>query len=201
MKKSILLFILGLAFLLAGCRPDGILSRDGMASLLTDLYMVDGCVESAYVSQQPWDSLDMYEPMLEAHGVTPEAFVASLDYYLRHPDDFAKVYKSVTRRLEDEIRKAEELEMKAEQEAEEAEEAERRAAEEDAMDEAPQVDERSESVEEIWDSEEALTLEKRIGKQEEKPVKEPQKPEKKRRNARKRLSKEDLKELEKQLEQ
>lgn len=169
MKKSFRIVLIGLFFLLSGCRPDGIVSRDDMASLMADMYLADGCVDLAGNPRQQWDSLDVYGPLLEIHGMTLEEFGASLDYYFRRPDDLLKIYHSVMKRLEAEGKQI------GEQEQEEILEG---------------VEEVEEEVTPVWED-----LDEAAKPEEERPA-----PVSKRKNARKRVSKQDWKELEKELE-
>ena len=171
MKKSLLTLLCCISFLLLGCQPEGVIPREEMTSLLADLYLADGCIEASSNHAQSWDSVDVYGPLLEAHGVTPELFNASVDYYLAHPDEFIKIYSNVVQKLAEEGRMIEDQEMQDEMQEE--------------MDEEPE-----EGVEPAIEKEEAEA--------EVKAVKE-KKPEKSSRNTRKRLSKKELKDLEKQM--
>ena len=166
-KKSILTLLVCLSALLAGCEPEGVLTREEMTSLLADLYLADGCIEAAGSRQQAWDSLDMYGPVLEAHAVTPELFNASIEYYLAHPDDFIKIYKNAEKMLAEQGRQIEDKEMVEE------------------FDEEPPLPEGAEP-----------DIEK-----EDPAVQKDTKPDNSRKKGRKRLSKKEMKELEKQLGQ
>ena len=99
MKKILQTLCLCL-LLLPSCRPDGVLSRGEMTDLLADLYLTDGYIEAAGDASQVWDSLDVYGPVLAAHGVTVESFDASVEYYLRHPKEFTAIFKDIENRLE-----------------------------------------------------------------------------------------------------
>lgn len=112
MKK--LLQILCLCLLLPSCRPDGVLSKGEMTDLLADLYLTDGYIEAAGDASQAWDSLDVYGPVLAAHGVTVESFDASVEYYLRHPKEFTAIYKDIEDRLEAEGQKIDDRDMEEE---------------------------------------------------------------------------------------
>lgn len=164
MKIFFRLFLFCLVFLSAGCRPEGVLPTSGMTDLLVDMYLTDGCIEAAADAQQAWDSLDVYGLVLESHGVTREHYDESVEYYLRHPRDFARIYKKVQAKLEEMGR------MVDERDQEEFEE----------IGEVEEVEEWGEGTE---------------------PETEKEKPAKKRKNTRKRLSKKEMEELEKRLEE
>lgn len=161
--------------LLMACQPEDVLSKRDMTALLTDMYRADGCIEAAADSRAMWDSIDVYGPLLEAHGVTAEHFYVSVDYYLRHPSDFVKIYKNVQKRLEEgsviDDRDLEEVEM--------------------------DMDEPEGPEEAVWEVTEGSEPAIEKAEPAEKPAAKPQK---RGRNNRKRLTKEEMKELEKQLE-
>lgn len=173
--------------LFSGCRPDGVLSEKEMTDLLADLYLTDGFIEAAGDARQVWDSLDVYGPRLAAHGVSVEEFDASIDYYLRHPKEFADVFEKVQDKLEAEGKL---IDDRDEEEMEDAEEV---------------VDEKVEEVWEDFDEEPAVGQVKEAQEKPDKELKKEQKKEQKkeketkRKNGRKKLSKKELEELEKQL--
>ena len=177
MKKLLQTLCFCLLVLSSGCRPDGVLSETEMTDLLADLYLTDGFIEAAGDARQVWDSLDVYGPQLEAHGVTVADFDASIEYYLRHPKEFADVFEKVQDKLEAEGQRIDDRDVEEMEDAEEV------------------IDEK---VEEVW---EELDIEPGVGEvkaAKEEPAKE-QKKEMKRKNGRKKLSKKELEELEKQL--
>lgn len=115
-KKYPRILLILLLALLAGCQPEGVISPKGMTDLLADLYLTDGYLE-ATPGSQGWDTLNIYRPVLDAHGVTAGEFEASVDYYLHHPSDFVKIYKKVKKKLEAENRAFEEEQMARDQKA------------------------------------------------------------------------------------
>lgn len=174
MKNLLLTFCFAYLLLLSGCRPDGVLSESEMTDLLSDLYLTDGFIEAAGDARQVWDSLDVYGPRLEAHGVTVEEFDASVEYYLRHPKEFADIFEKIQDKLEAEGKLIDDRDLEEEEEVEEAPE---------------------ESLETVWEDIDEKPVKVEKAEKAEKPEKET-----KRKKGRKKLSKKELEELEKQLE-
>ena len=122
LKKVIWAGVLCLV-LLSGCRPEGIIPPDDMVNLFTEFYEADACIETAGNRSSEVvrhiDSLRVYEPIIERYGYTRDAFLESLTYYLRKPDEITSIYDQVYERLK---KRSEETEERvARLEAEEAE--------------------------------------------------------------------------------
>ena len=167
MKNLLLTFCFAYLLLLSGCRPDGVLSESEMTDLLSDLYLTDGFIEAAGDARQVWDSLDVYGPRLEE-------FNASMEYYLRHPKEFADIFEKIQDKLEAEGKLIDDRDLEEEEEVEEAPE---------------------ESLETVWEDIDENPVKVEKAEKAEKPEKET-----KRKKGRKKLSKKELEELEKQLE-
>lgn len=183
MKKLLQTLCLCL-LLLPSCRPDGVLSKGEMTDLLADLYLTDGFIEAAGDASQVWDSLDVYGPVLAAHGVTVESFDASVEYYLRHTKEFTAIFKDIEDRLEAEGQRIDDRDVE-EEEIEEMDE-EVREAENGIW----------EGIEEASDRD----LVKEVNRDTVKDAKKDAKKDTGRKKGRKKLSKKELEELEKQLE-
>ena len=94
----------------SACRPEGIIPPDAMVSLFTEFYQADATIELtnelAAASPVRVDSLRVYLPIIVEKGYTKEEFRASMDYYLRHPDDMSKIIGKVKARLDQEAKEA-----------------------------------------------------------------------------------------------
>ena len=94
----------------SACRPEGIIPPDVMVSLFTEFYQADATIELtneiAAASPVKVDSLRVYLPIIMEKGYTKEEFRASMDYYLRHPDDMSKIIGKVKARLDQEAKEA-----------------------------------------------------------------------------------------------
>lgn len=113
MKKF--LVILSCAFSLVSCNRPPISSGD-FADMAYEMFLA-----SFYVGNNPsvelsTDSLSVYGAILEKYGYTPEDYRNTTEYYVSHPGDYARLYKSVQRRI---TRRRKELEaaVRAENEA------------------------------------------------------------------------------------
>lgn len=106
MRITINLFFLTVLFLLscgAPKVPPGVLNHEDMASLLTDVHLVDG---SLYNQSPMPDSLykyamSRYDRVFKQHHTDSVQFQKSLKYYSLHPDQFSDIYTQVTQTLKD----------------------------------------------------------------------------------------------------
>jgi hypothetical protein len=91
--KSFLVF---LSFLtLTGCQPEGIIPPKDMTSLVAAFYQADATIDELQEGghgRMNFDSLRVYRPILEARGYTDEDFRTSLDYYLHEPKTLEKIF-------------------------------------------------------------------------------------------------------------
>lgn len=74
--------------------PKGLLSEDKMVSIIVDIHLTEGFVQSLPI---PYDSSKKVYPVLEQdvfakHGVADSVYIASLQYYLRDPVFMERVY-------------------------------------------------------------------------------------------------------------
>ncbi len=104
------LLLLPLAILLAGAcssRPDYVLNKKDMASLLVDVHKGESVIEINH-SQFASDSMRrvMKQSVLDAHEVTQQQWDSSLAYYGRHIEDFVDLYDDVISNLEQQLKNA-----------------------------------------------------------------------------------------------
>jgi len=107
MRKHIILFFSALLFLSACQQSDdtrGVIPRDEMVRLLTDVHIVDG----ALVIQPNMDSLysqgtGKYLYLFEQYHTDSAQFRKSVKYYSMHPDVLLKMYDEVTKRIQAKI--------------------------------------------------------------------------------------------------
>ena len=77
-----------------GCQPKGIIPPKDMTALFAEFYRADAVidvVQESGANQLPFDSLRVYRPILEARGYTDSIFRASLNYYLHEPRTLVKI--------------------------------------------------------------------------------------------------------------
>jgi hypothetical protein len=115
MKRSILLFFILIFF--SGCDrvPEGILHRDDMISLLTDVHLVD-----AYTGMLRQDSVSrvetyrLYNSVFNKYHTDSAGFRKNVEYYSKKPEDFFDMYKKVQENLDSlSSKQAREFEAKA----------------------------------------------------------------------------------------
>lgn len=192
-KKWLFAGVLCLMLLPAGCRPEGIIPPADMENLFAEFYLADACIETMNSSVGNGlfypDSVRVYQPIIEKQGYSEDAFRESLDYYLHRPSEMVKIFKHVHARLELEAdRPVEKLDTE-DAEEEEAPDQE----EEETVTEKKPVKEGIEP--EIEREPGELPTVKPVPEQLQKEEKPAPKPAKKR----KRMTKSDLKRLEKEL--
>jgi len=104
MKKYFIFLILAIS--LASCynkssepefNMDMVLPADSMISLLTDLHMADGIINTLKSKKQPAGHLanEYYEIILEKHSITREIFEESMRYYSYHAEKLDNIYEQV----------------------------------------------------------------------------------------------------------
>ena len=108
LKKIFCAACLLIALLSSGCKDEGIIPPDEMASLLASFYQADAYVELAQEDvhgKDPFDSLRIYRPLLEERGYTDEDFRVALEYYLHNPKTLVKICEKARDQLEREADK------------------------------------------------------------------------------------------------
>lgn len=89
-------FLILLSFLsLTGCQPEGIIPPRDMSSLVAAFYQADATIDEVQEGshgRMNFDSLRVYRPILEARGYTDADFRTSLDYYLHEPKTLDKIF-------------------------------------------------------------------------------------------------------------
>ena len=183
LKKIIGFGIVLSCLLLAGCKPEGIIPVDAMATVLSEFYLADATIEAvdgaSGTQVRGLDSLHVYLPILEKYGYDKEIFRASMSYYLHHPDDLQSIFKRTRARLDERVAQLEQENDIAPGPA--------GIDREDHGDEEMKV--REELVEESLDG---LTAPQKPAREKKAPT---------RRNVKKKLSKKELRELERELEE
>ena len=99
MKKNL---IIGLVFLF-GCLkdttrvPDGLLSREEMAKVQTEVHILEARIYKLYLKEDSAKKLyHHYEKMLlDSLNVSEEQYEQSIEYYFTNPKNYQKVYDQV----------------------------------------------------------------------------------------------------------
>ena len=99
--------LLAAVALLGACRhkgvPAGVMDASTMTAFLKEAYLIEGFY--AIETEFRYDSLHAemvasYDSLLKDFGLTREDFERSVDYYSRHPHDYALIHKQVIAELD-----------------------------------------------------------------------------------------------------
>jgi len=100
MRYKIAILLTGV-LVLAGCRPQGVLSSKQMENILVDLHTAEGMIQQAgYNYGHEEDQRAYFLSILHAHHTTQAQFDSSLVWYTANPTIFDKIYPKVIERLE-----------------------------------------------------------------------------------------------------
>ncbi|HCN85045.1 MAG TPA: DUF4296 domain-containing protein [Sphingobacteriaceae bacterium] len=75
--------------------PEGILPRDKMISVLTDIQVVDAYVTSMPIDSVKKNKIDFYKSVFKKHETDSLQFRKSLEYYSRDPEKMQRMYETV----------------------------------------------------------------------------------------------------------
>ena len=106
LTDRLLLAIVAMTF--SGCRlkrPDDVLSPKKMESVLYDYHMAQALV-SELPKEEKFKSPAFYNWVYSHNKVSQESFERSLKWYTRFPKEFAKIYKRLSNRVEDEYHRS-----------------------------------------------------------------------------------------------
>lgn len=99
-RKAYLLLVI-LAVLLPGCRRHGkMISRRDMVSIYSEMLLVDQAVRDDRALKKVADTSLVYEPIFEKYGYTTDDYLYSVSVYMKSPDKFSKLLKTVAKELE-----------------------------------------------------------------------------------------------------
>lgn len=101
MKKILIMCCLGLTMVDCSQKepppPSNILDQATFTSIMIDVQLSEGKdTQKAYITRDKGKkAVDLYPAVFEKHKVDPEIFLATYDYYVRHPGKMGKVYEQV----------------------------------------------------------------------------------------------------------
>lgn len=85
--------------------PGNVLSQEKMKSVLQDMMKADQFI-SDYVlnrdtsKKRETESIKLYNHVFAIHGVSPEKFFTSLNFYQRHPAFLRSIWDSISKQIE-----------------------------------------------------------------------------------------------------
>ena len=107
MSRLLVLFFLYVFFSSCGeGMPEGIVPREKMVPLLTDLHLADGYVSSIYGDSTTYKTASVYKALYKKYDTDSAGLRKTLAYYATQPDELELIYKEVEAKLT-ELEKAE----------------------------------------------------------------------------------------------
>lgn len=110
--------------------PKGILAKDKMVNLLTDIHLIDGYGMTMMPDSNAVKIPQLYQSVFKKYDTDSVQFRKSMEYYAQQPVELDSMYNAVTRRLE---RMEEEENKRLEEEAEKREKAVRDSLRQDSI--------------------------------------------------------------------
>lgn len=108
MRKSDLLLAVFIILLLSGCRlrrPENVLPPKKMEQFLYDYHLAQAVTQDLSRDERYTTNAYM-DWAYQKNGITKEEFDRSLIWYTRNPKEFAKIYKRLSLRVDDEYKSA-----------------------------------------------------------------------------------------------
>ena len=90
-----------LAVLLLSCGGRRIIPRGEMADIVAEMLLADQWLADHPDERSKTDTTLFYDPVLKRYGYSFEDWDRSVQYYLRDPEKFAKVFRNATNKLRD----------------------------------------------------------------------------------------------------
>ena len=106
MRKIDILAVILLTLTLSGCRlrrPENVLSPRKMEQFLYDYHLAQA-IGQELPKEEKYTTQAYIDWVYQKHGITKEEFNSSLVWYTRYPNEFAKVYKRLSNRIDDEYK-------------------------------------------------------------------------------------------------
>lgn len=99
--RHIVVLLIALA-LFASCKGPKRISRKELTDIVYEMLIRDQQLKIDRRASAIPDSVLVYEGIFKAHGYNTDDYIYSVEYYLRDPDRFSKVFRDVAARLEKE---------------------------------------------------------------------------------------------------
>lgn len=95
-----MLAAVAVAFLLASCSgKPRIIPRAVLTDIYADMFLADAWLTDHSSENKRADTSLFYDPIFARYGYTFEDYEASVDYYLKDPEKFAKVFRNAASKL------------------------------------------------------------------------------------------------------
>jgi len=104
---SLYVSLLAFFFLLLSCgrkddafvKPEGILSQDSMATIMTDIHLIEGAKVGRKIMGDTLTVENYYSKVYDKYGITKEEFEKNFAFYNRHPEKMDQIFESVIEKL------------------------------------------------------------------------------------------------------
>ena len=105
MRLSALYTVLLSAAFLCSCSADEsrVIPRDKMSRIYAEMFVADQRIGQDRKARTMADTSYVYEPIFEKYGYTVDDYVASMAYYIKDADRYAKILRETSIILEQEI--------------------------------------------------------------------------------------------------
>jgi hypothetical protein len=100
MKRTGIL-ILTLLLTAISCGPRADIPKKQMIEIYYEISLLDIYVDRNPLMRAQSDSMKVYAPLLDKYGYTEEEFINSINFYLRDPEQFLQIIQSVEKKLQE----------------------------------------------------------------------------------------------------
>ena len=87
----------------AACQGPRVIPKGTLTDIYVDMFLADQVVRELNIPRPQMDTMLVYEAVFEKYGYDTDDYLYSLQYYLKDPERFAKVFDAVAKRLEGEV--------------------------------------------------------------------------------------------------
>ncbi len=100
-KYSLIGVVLMALLLSASCSKKGrVIPEDKFSEIYAEMFLADQWLTSHYSERTKADTTLFYEPIFRKYGYSLKDYDASVKHYIRKPDDYAKMLKTTSLRLD-----------------------------------------------------------------------------------------------------
>lgn len=86
-------------FALCGCKEEGVIAREEMAAIISEMFLVDQVLESNHILSSQADTMLVYPAVMVRYGHTLEEFEISMKYYMSEGESYKEILKDAKERL------------------------------------------------------------------------------------------------------
>ena len=80
-------------FALCGCKEEGVIAREEMAAIISEMFLVDQVLESNHILSSQADTMLVYPAVMVRYGHTLEEFEISMKYYMSEGESYKEILK------------------------------------------------------------------------------------------------------------